>query len=202
MSCDFWELVGLAPAGGAIKLINEKSDMDVLFHNRHMMIRGENMSKILKAWSMNTRCLRDHFLDRGYPEAGANTSRRAEQSRTRRTLADFMQVEAECPFLTFQYPPPNRLGDLVCYVVDRVLKSPVYDLNPNFKPPKRPFRQMNYSDAIDWPRERNVKKEYTTLYKFGEDIPEAPERLMTDTINEPILLCRFPVEIKSFYMKS
>jgi len=113
-------------------------------------------------------------------------------------------VEAECPFLTFE-ELLNRLEDLVCDVVDRVLKSPaasiVRDLNPNFKPPKRPFKRMNYSDAIVWLKEHNVKKEDGTFYEFGEDIPEAPERLMTDTINEPILLCRFPVEIKSFYMQ-
>uniref|UniRef100_A0A8C2QJQ6 Asparagine--tRNA ligase, cytoplasmic n=1 Tax=Cricetulus griseus TaxID=10029 RepID=A0A8C2QJQ6_CRIGR len=242
LSCDFWELVGLAPA---------ESDVDVQLNNQHMMIRGENMSKILKARSMITRCFRDHFFNRGYCEVTTLTlvqtqveggatlfkldyfgeeafltqssklyletclpalgdvfciaqSYRAEQSRTRRHLAEFTHVETECPFLTFE-DLLNRLEDLVCDVVDRVLKSPVasivYDLNPNFKPPKWPFRQMNYSDAIEWLREHDVKKEDGTLYEFGDDIPEAPERLMTDTINEPILLCRFPVEIKSFYIQ-
>ena len=93
----------------------------------------------------------------------------------------------------------------MCNVVDRVLKTPVasivYDLNPSFKPLKRPFRRLNSSDAIEWLREHSAKKEDMTLYEFGDDIPEDPEILMTDTINESILLCRFPVEIKSFYMQ-
>lgn len=98
----------------------------------------------------------------------------------------------------------DRLEDLVCDVVDRVLKSPfghhVKEFNPDFVPPKRPFRRMNYKDAIDWLKENNVTKDDGTFYEYGEDIPEAPERRMTDTINEPIMLCRFPANIKSFYM--
>jgi hypothetical protein len=36
-----------------------------------------------------------------------------------------------------------------------------------------------------------VQKEDGTYYELGEDIPEAPERFMTDTINEPIMLNRY-----------
>jgi hypothetical protein len=35
-----------------------------------------------------------------------------------------------------------------------------------------------------------LQKEDGTYYELGEDIPEAPERFMTDTINEPIMLNR------------
>ncbi|XP_031413721.1 asparagine--tRNA ligase, cytoplasmic-like isoform X2 [Clupea harengus] len=213
LHCDFWELVGLAPAGGADNLLNEESDVDVQLNNRHMMIRGESVSKILRVRSTVTQCFRDHFFNRGYCEItpptlvqtqveGGSTlfslnyfgeeafltqtsqlyletcipalgdtfcisqSYRAEQSRTRRHLAEYTHVEAECPFITFE-DRLNSLEDLVCDVVDRVLKSEAAPL----------------------------------LYEINPDIPEAPERLMTDTINETILLCRFPAEIKSFYMQ-
>ena len=43
MSVDYFEVIGLAPAGGADNLLNESALPDVQLDNRHMMIRGENV---------------------------------------------------------------------------------------------------------------------------------------------------------------
>lgn len=98
-------------------------------------------------------------------------SYRAEQSRTRRHLAEYTHVEAECAFINFE-DLLDRLENLVCDVVDRVLKSSyghiVQELNPDFKAPKRPFRRMHYTEAIEWLKANNVTKEDGSFYEFGE----------------------------------
>lgn len=83
----------------------------------------------------------------------------------------YTHVEAECAFLTFN-DLLDRLEDLVVDVVERVLASPlgyiVMELNPDFKVPKRPFRRMDYADAIKYLKENNITKDDGTFYEFGE----------------------------------
>ncbi|CAB4056953.1 NARS [Lepeophtheirus salmonis] len=224
LSTDYWELIGSAPSGGADAILNVDANPDVQFDNRHMMLRGENTTKVLKMRNVICQAFRTHYFDRGYFEVtpptlvqsqveGGSTlfslkyfgedayltqsaqlyletaipalgdvftigqCYRAENSKTRRHLAEFTQIEAECPFISFD-DLMDKIEDLVVDVTERVLKSPlghlVYELNPDFKAPKKPFKRMQYREAITWLKEHGYKKDDGTFYEDGEDIPEAP----------------------------
>ncbi|TPX32790.1 asparagine---tRNA ligase [Synchytrium microbalum] len=251
---DYWVMVGKAPGGddAIANKVGPKASPDLLYDQRHLVIRGEDTSTILKMRAAVLRAFRDFFDSREMTEVtpplmvqtqveGGSTlfefkyygesayltqssqlyletclaslgdvyclaeSFRAEKSHTRRHLSEYTHCEAELAFITFD-DLLNAIEDMVVGVIDRIMASPTHkklleSLNPGFQPPKKPFRRMQYSEAIQWLRDHNVTKDNGDFYEFGEDIPEAPERRMTDTIGEPIMLCRFPAEIKSFYMK-
>ena len=108
-------------------------------------------------------------------------------------MAEYSHVEAECPFISFAGPNGllDRLEDLITDVIDRVVKDEaagpiIKEFNPDFVPPVKPFLRLDYGDAIKYLREHNITKEDGTFYEFGEDIPEMPERKMTDEIGKVI----------------
>lgn len=131
-------------------------------------------------------------------------SYRAEQSRTPRHLSEFTHLETELSFITFE-DLLNHLEDLVCDVckaaMDRV-GDIILSLNPNFKCPQKPFQRMSYRDAINYCNEHGILNTETGKpFVYGEDITEKPERQMTNMIGRPVLMIRFPAEMKAFYMK-
>ncbi|KAF1744240.1 hypothetical protein MXB_5163 [Myxobolus squamalis] len=260
LSCDYWRVISRSPPGGIEAVLNAESNPDNRLNYRHLELRTEELSNIIRIRSKVIEAFRSHYAENDYLEVtpptlvqtqceGGSTlfkldffgekayltqssqlyletvipslgnvycitqSYRAEQSKTRRHLADFYNfwythIEAEMPFICFN-ELLQALEDLVCGVLDRILASDIYHLlqklNPEIKPFRRPFRcrnmQMLYTDALKYLKDHNITKDDGTFYLFGEDIPEASERKMTDQINEPIFLIKFPACIKSFYMK-
>jgi asparaginyl-tRNA synthetase len=250
---DFWKVIHMAPSGDDAyeTKLGRDANPDTLYNLRHLVLRGETSSNLMKLRAAVLKAFRDHYYENNYTEVtppcmvqtaceGGSTlfsfnyygetayltqssqlyletcysslgdvyciqsSFRAEASRTRRHLSEYTHIEGECPFITYEQLL-DRLEFLVCDVIDRVQNGPCGDLfrqmNPDFVPLKRPFRRMNYPEALQWLADHNVvKEEDGKPFEFGDDIPEKPERFMTDTINEPIFLCRFPATLKAFYM--
>jgi asparaginyl-tRNA synthetase len=257
LRADYWKLVG-AGSSELDTRFDHNSGPDVLMNQRHLVLRGQRASAVLKMRSVISMAFREHYQDRQYTEVtpptivntnceGGSTlfelshffedrgyltqssqlyletaipavgdcycilpSYRAEKSSTRRHLAEFHHIEAERPNIDFN-DLLDTVEDLVCDVLDRVGKkaAAVPGLLESATAGKplpiltRPFLRMTHADAIVYCRENNIYKDAETKEHFGpsDDIPEGPERQMTDKINRPILLTRFPAVLKSFYMQ-
>ncbi|KAG5419565.1 DED81 [Candida metapsilosis] len=254
LKADYYKIVGLAPSGedAFTNKIQEGADPSLLLDQRHLTLRGESISAVMRVRAAFLHAIRDFYQEEGLLEVtppcmvqtqveGGSTlfkmnyygeeayltqssqlyletclpalgdvycvqeSFRAEKSHTRRHLSEYTHIEAELAFLTFD-DLLSHLEKLISKTVQKVLEDPVAgelvkQLNPKFEAPKLPFKRMEYIEALDWLNERGILNDEGKPYSFGDDIAEAQERKMVDTINEPILLTRFPVEIKSFYMQ-
>ncbi|KAL3314006.1 hypothetical protein Ciccas_007380 [Cichlidogyrus casuarinus] len=66
--CDYWEVIGFAPAGGVESVLTAESEVDLQLDNRHLVIRGQNTSNVLRIVSIISDAFRSHYKDRAYTE--------------------------------------------------------------------------------------------------------------------------------------
>lgn len=251
---DYFSVIGRAAGDKeAITVrVNPDADPQTLLDNRHLVLRGETASAVMKVRAATLRALRSTFHEHRLLEVdppamvqtqveGGSTlfkfdyygspafltqssqlyletclpslgdvfcicpSFRAEKSLTRRHLSEYTHIEGELDFITF-VDLLDHLESIITSVIDRLLADApiaamIEQLNPGFRAPDRPFRRMRYSEAIAWLNEHNIPSETGEPHKFGDDIAEAAERRMVDTIGTPILLTHFPLNLKAFYMQ-
>ncbi|MFH1262058.1 MAG: asparagine--tRNA ligase [Pseudomonadota bacterium] len=125
---------------------------------------------------------------------------RAEKSKTRRHLTEFWMVEPEVAFADLEQNmvlAEEFVVSIVARILDRrkeELKVIERDTCP-LENVKSPFPRMSYADAI------GVLQKAGAPMKWGDDFGGDEETILTKQFDRPILVHRFPMANKAFYMK-
>jgi len=125
---------------------------------------------------------------------------RAEKSKTRRHLTEFWMVEPEMAYATLD--DVKRVGEeLVVFVVGRVLENRRAELSELERDTSKlesvmsPFPRMTYDDAVV-----ALQKKGSEI-QWGGDFGNTDETLITEGLDRPLIVDRFPTEIKAFYFE-
>ena len=125
---------------------------------------------------------------------------RAERSKTRRHLTEFWMVEPEMAYADLEVV--KRVAEeLVVYVVGRVLENRREELKvlerdtSKLESVQSPFPRMTYDDAVTKLQGKGSE------IRWGGDFGNTDETLVTEDLDRPLLVDRYPSEIKAFYFQ-
>ena len=125
---------------------------------------------------------------------------RAEKSKTRRHLTEFWMVEPEMAYANLE--DVKRVGEeLMTFVVGRVLENRRAELAvlerdvTKLEAIKAPFYRMSYDDAV-----KKLQAKGSAIV-WGGDFGNTDETLLTDDLDRPVIVEKFPTEIKAFYFQ-
>lgn len=125
---------------------------------------------------------------------------RAEKSKTRRHLTEFWMVEPEMAYATLEDVKVLAEG-LVCSIVARVLDKRQEELKilerdvTKLESVKGPFPRMSYDDAV------KILQSKGSEITWGADFGNTDETLLTEEMDRPVMVDKYPTEIKAFYFQ-
>lgn len=144
-----------------------------------------------------------------YAEAGAlalgkvytfGPTFRAEKSKTRRHLTEFWMVEPEMAFYDLD-DDMDLAEEFLEYIVQTVLKDCKEELKilerdtSKLEKVTRPFPRLSYTEAVEMLNSKGHN------FEWGNDFGAPDETVISEQYDKPILIHRYPADIKAFYMK-
>ncbi|MEC9106170.1 MAG: asparagine--tRNA ligase [Candidatus Neomarinimicrobiota bacterium] len=125
---------------------------------------------------------------------------RAEKSKTRRHLTEFWMVEPEMAYFDL-----NDNMDLAEEFVENIVQSCLKNCKNELKilerdtqyleKVKAPFPRITYDEAA------KILIEHGIDFSYGSDFGGTDETIISEQYDRPVMVHRWPADIKAFYMK-
>jgi asparaginyl-tRNA synthetase len=127
---------------------------------------------------------------------------RAEKSKTSRHLTEYWHAEMELAWCEFE-DLQNHAEALIKFIVNEVLEKNENELKilerdiEKLKPTlKKKFPRMTYDEALDL-----LAKKANMKIEWGKDLRTIEEDKLSELYDSPIIITRYPKDVKAFYMK-
>ncbi|HSW54309.1 MAG TPA: asparagine--tRNA ligase [Ignavibacteriaceae bacterium] len=144
-----------------------------------------------------------------YAEAGAmahgkvytfGPTFRAEKSKTKRHLTEFWMCEPEVAFADLN-DDMDLAESMLEYIVQTILKERAEELKilerdtSKLEKVVRPFPRISYDEAVEILHKNGVN------FEWGNDFGAPDEAVIVQQFDRPVMVHRYPAEVKAFYMK-
>ena len=125
---------------------------------------------------------------------------RAEKSKTRRHLTEFWMIEPEIAYADLE-DVMCLAEDLITFIVHRVLENRRRELKALERDISvlekigPPFPRISYDEAAKFLAEKGLE------FQYGNDFGGTDETVLSEAYDKPVMVHRYPAEVKAFYMQ-
>ncbi|MHB1022404.1 MAG: asparagine--tRNA ligase [Acidobacteriaceae bacterium] len=131
---------------------------------------------------------------------------RAEKSKTRRHLTEFWMIEPEMAYAGLD-DLMALAENFISHIVARVLERHQADLKvigrdvTKLEMIKAPFPRISYNEAAAMLDDAYAKGLIENKFTYGDDFGSPDETYISSQFDRPVMVHRYPAEVKAFYME-
>ncbi len=131
---------------------------------------------------------------------------RAEKSKTRRHLTEFWMVEPEVAYMDLD-GLMELAENYISHIVQSVLKNRAAELQvigrdvTKLEPIKPPFPRLRYDEAAEMLNQAHKDGKLEAPFEYGNDFGSPDETWLSSQYDRPVMVHRYPADVKAFYME-